>query len=79
MIETLVKIMGPWGIALTVVAYLLKVMVADKLTTIQKTLAELVEGQNDHAERIVRIETVMSINGCGSADPCAPHRRASDV
>lgn len=81
MIEALFKTLGPWGLALGIMAYLLKVMVADKLTTIQKTLGELVEGQNDHAERIVRIETVMRLNGCGSPDLSCdpPRRRVSDA
>lgn len=80
MIETLFKTLGPWGIALGVMAYLLKIMVADKLTTIQRTLSQLVEGQSDHAERIVRIETVLRINGCGSPDIACdpPHRRSTD-
>lgn len=82
MIETLFKTLGPWGLALGIMAYLLKVMVADKLTTIQRTLGELVEGQGDHESRIVRIETVMGVNGCMDREAgsySGPRRRAADA
>jgi len=82
MISELVRVFGPWGIAVAVMAYLLKVMVADKLISIQRTLSDLVDGQSDHAERIVRIEAVMQISGCGVEGSCSPssfRRRATDA
>lgn len=82
MIETLFKTLGPWGLALGVMAYLLKVMVADKLISIQKTLAELVQGQGDHESRIVRMETVMTVSGCMDGENgcyTGPRRRSNDA
>lgn len=79
MIETLFAKLGPWGIALGVMAYLLKVMVADKLVSIQRTLTELVDTKDDHAKRIVVLETVMRMNGCAVDASCEmPHRRSTD-
>jgi len=60
---------GPWGLVLLAMAWLLKVMVTDKLKTIQTTLDGLVSGQKDHGDRIVAIETTMRINGCGDGEP----------
>lgn len=71
------KTFGPWGLVLLSMAWLLKVMVTDKLKTIQTTLDGLVYGQKDHGDRIVRIETVMGLNGCmGDAPACS--RRKDD-
>lgn len=80
MIEVLFRTLGPWGLALGIMAWLLKVMVADKLRGIQDTLSTLVEGHSEHAERIVRMETVMGLNGCETANVCPPfqRRRATD-
>ena len=73
----LLRIFGPWGLVLVTMAWLLKVMVSDKLKSIMTTLGELTEGQNNHNERIVRIETVMGLNGCmGGETMC--HRRKGD-
>lgn len=55
-------------------AWMLKVMVTDKLKNIMSTLAELVNGQKNHNDRIVRIETVMGLNGCMDGDPLCRHR-----
>ena len=69
---------GPWGLVLLAMAWLLKVMVTDKLKAIQTTLDGLVSGQKDHGDRIVHIETVMGLNGCmGDAPAC--NRRKSDA
>ena len=66
MMGELFKTFGPWALILLAMAWLLKVMVTDKLKSIMDTLKELVSGQRNHNDRIVRIETIMSINGCGS-------------
>ena len=63
------RIFGPWGLVLLAMAWLLKVMVVDKLKTIQTTLDGLVSGQKDHGDRIVAIETTMRINGCTDGEP----------
>ena len=68
MIEFL-RTFGPWGLVLLAMAWLLKVMVTDKLKTIQTTLDGLVSGQKDHGDRIVAIETTMRINGCTDGEP----------
>ena len=73
----LLRIFGPWGLVLVTMAWLLKVMVSDKLKSIMTTLGELTEGQNNHNERIVRIETVMGLNGCMGVEPMC-HRRKGD-
>ena len=73
----LLRIFGPWGLVLVTMAWLLKVMVSDKLKSIMTTLGELTEGQNNHNERIVRIETVMGLNGCMAGEPMC-HRRKGD-
>lgn len=72
----LFRTFGPWGIVLLSMAWLLKIMVADKLTDIMTTLAQLVKGQANHNDRIVRIETVMSLNGCMDGE--AACRRKDD-
>ena len=72
------RIFGPWGLVLLAMAWLLKVMVTDKLKTIQTALDGLVSGQKNHGDRIVRIETVMGLNGCmGDAPACS--RRKGDA
>lgn len=71
----LMRIFGPWGLVLISMAWLLKVMVSDKLKSIMTTLGELTEGQNNHNERIVRIETVMGLNGCMGGEPTCDRRK----
>ena len=71
----LLRIFGPWGLVLVTMAWLLKVMVSDKLKSIMTTLGELTEGQNNHNERIVRIETVMGLNGCMGGEPTCDRRK----
>ena len=73
----LLRIFGPWGLVLVTMAWLLKVMVSDKLKSIMTTLGELTEGQNNHNERIVRIETAMGLNGCMGGEPMC-HRHKGD-
>lgn len=62
---------GPIGLMFLATAWLLKVMVADKLKVLQATLNELKESLADHEEklhsqdtRITAMETAMRINGC---------------
>ena len=71
----LLRIFGPWGLVLVTMAWLLKVMVSDKLKSIMTTLGELTEGQSNHNERIVRIETVMGLNRCAEGAPTCGRRR----
>ena len=71
------RIFGPWGLVLLTMAWLLKVMVTDKLKSIMDTLSELVNGQKNHNDRIVKIETVMGLNGCMEGEPMC-HRRKGD-
>ena len=71
------KTFGPWGLVLLAMAWLLKVMVTGKLEDIKGTLNELVKGQRNHNDRIVRIETVMGLNGCMEGEP-ACHRHRGD-
>ena len=71
----LLRIFGPWGLVLVTMAWLLKVMVSDKLKSIMTTLGELTEGQSNHNERIVRIETVMGLNGCMGGEPTCDRRK----
>ena len=71
------KTFGPWGVVLLAMAWLLKVMVTGKLEDIKGTLIELVKGQRNHNDRIVRIETVMGLNGCMEGEPTC-HRRRGD-
>ena len=68
------RIFGPWGLVLLTMAWLLKVMVSDKLKSIMTTLGELTEGQSNHNERIVRIETVMGLNHCAEGTPACGRR-----
>ena len=67
----------PWTLVLLAMAWLLKVMVTDKLKSIMDTLSELVNGQKNHNDRIVKIETVMGLNGCMEGEPMC-HRRKGD-
>ena len=71
------RIFGPWGLVLATMAWLLKVMVTDKLRNIMSTLSELVNGQKNHNDRIVKIETIMGLNGCMDGEPTC-HRRKGD-
>lgn len=71
------KTFGPWGVVLLAMAWMLKVMVTGKLEDIKGTLNELVNGQRNHNDRIVRIETVMGLNGCMEGEPTC-HRRRGD-
>ena len=73
----LLRIFGPWGLVLVTMAWLLKVMVTDKLKSIMDTLSELVNGQKNHNDRIVKIETIMGLNGCMEGEPMC-HRRKGD-
>ena len=59
-------------------AWLLKVMVSDKLKSIMTTLTELTEGQSNHNERIVRIETVMGLNRCAEGTPACGRRKGDE-
>lgn len=68
---------GPWGFFFLAMFWLLKVMVADKLRNISATLDQLLEDQKSHNERIVRIETVMQMNGCGTGNATC-HRTSAD-
>ena len=68
------KTFGPWGVVLLAMAWLLKVMVTGKLEDIKGTLNELVKGQRNHNDRIVRIETVMGLNGCMEGEPTCRRR-----
>ena len=72
------KTFGPWGVVLLAMAWLLKVMVTGKLEDIKVTLNELVKGQRNHNDRIVRIETVMGLNGCMEGEPTCHHRRGDE-
>ena len=73
----LFRTFGPWGLVLLSMAWLLKVMVTDKLRNIMSTLSELVNGQKNHNDRIVKIETIMGLNGCMEGEPMC-HRRKGD-
>ena len=73
--EQLFKTFGPWALVLLSMAWLLKVMVADKLTDIMTTLARLLSGQANHNDRIVRIETVMDLNSCMGQEPACGRRK----
>lgn len=73
----LFRTFGPWGLVLLSMAWLLKVMVTDKLRNIMSTLSELVNGQKNHNDRIVKIETIMGLNGCMDGEPMC-HRRKGD-
>ena len=73
----LLSTFGPWALVLLAMAWLLKVMVTDKLKSIMDTLSELVNGQKNHNDRIVKIETVMGLNGCMEGEPMC-HRRKGD-
>ena len=75
MMTEFLRTFGPWGLVLLAMAWLLKVMVSDKLNSIMKTLADLVKGREEHNERIVRIETVMGLNGCMGDSPTCGHRK----
>lgn len=69
---SLLSSFGPIGLMFLATAWLLKVMVADKLKTLQKSLDVLTKGQANHADRITAMETAMRINGC--LDPNAKPR-----
>ena len=73
----LFRTFGPWGLVLLSMAWLLKVMVTDKLRNIMSTLSELVNGQKNHNDRIVKIETIMGLNGCMDGEPMC-HRHKGD-
>lgn len=52
-VSDFLRIFGPWGLVLATMAWLLQVMVSDKLKSIMTTLTELTEGQSNHNERII--------------------------
>jgi hypothetical protein len=65
---------GPWGLVLLSMAWLLKVMVADKLSSMMDTLEVLLSGQKNHSDRLTRIETVLEMNGCLDGEPVCRKR-----
>ena len=55
MIE-LVRVLGPWALFLIGTGWMLKLLVTDKLKSLQDTLNKLVESIESHDERIRALE-----------------------
>ena len=61
----LFKTFGPWGLALLVMAAMLKYLVTDKLNTILAKLAKV----DEHEVKLAKISTAMEMHGCLTPNP----------